>query len=207
MSETNNVGSDEWYAYNAVTTFERLGWKWEGEPIVKLIHPQGRENFAHCGVVFIDSETSQYTDHFVRLCALFPGQRMPLHHHLKRAEVFKVVAGTVRAHWDTGEMLDVPQGGLIQPSIGVKHGVSTDQRGGLYLGVCDRSHLTDVYWDETDGTLVEPEKRVTIHPLTTSLQIPLSGWNEFRIAEPLQKSVEDAWQHSLDVNTAELTVQ
>jgi quercetin dioxygenase-like cupin family protein len=200
------VGSDEWYAYNALKVFEQLGWSWikecDSDPCVKLIHPQGREKFSTCGVVFIDVDSSKYPYHFVRLCALFPGQRMPLHHHLERSEVFTVVAGVVRADGDTGEMLNVPPGDLLSPAIGEKHGVSTDQRGGIYVGVCDKSHLTDVYWTDED-LLVEPAKRVTLPPLNTQHCLPLPEWSGLTVSRPVADSLEAAWQHSLKMNTTE----
>jgi quercetin dioxygenase-like cupin family protein len=186
--------SDAWYAYNALTVFERLGWKGEETPVVKLIHPHGRDKFAECGVVFIDIESSKYPDHYIRLCALFPGQQMPLHHHLERAEVFKVVAGVVYSYWDGDEMIRVFPGGLICPDVGEKHGVSTDQTGGLYVGVCHRSHLTDVYWtDET--SLVAPADRVTLPPLSLTPTSTLAEWNEFTLSQPLAVSLEHAWQY------------
>ena len=194
-------GSDEWYVYNAIKVFEQLGWKWKVEPYVKLIHPQGRANFATCGVVFIDIPWSGFPGALVRLCALFPGQNMPLHHHRKRAEVFKIVAGTVRMHWDNPEpgSIVVPPGEKVSSEVDKNHGVSTDGEGGLYVGVVAESHLRDVYWKD-QKTLVDPDKCV-IYPTLNSPACPLViGWDKFIPLEPLEDSLRDAWQFSQKLN-------
>lgn len=160
------------YATEAVRCFVHKGWMfdWKLKTTVKLIHPHGPENFHHSGVVFIDVFGHKLAgpEQYIRLCVLFPQQKMPQHHHKLRQETFTVVSGTVelvcgrsRSHISPGEKMS--------PNVEELHGVETDLLGGAYVGVCHKDHLTDVYWED-EATL--SDHRMTVIDFTRVPQLP-----------------------------------
>jgi quercetin dioxygenase-like cupin family protein len=155
--------TDVEYAAFAIRLYRQLGWKGETRDMtVKLIHPEGREFFETHGVVFIDIPS--YSDEFyMRLCVLYPNQRMRLHYHNERAEVFKVIAGTMNLITiDVSRLIQV--GDYLSPKVGEKHGVSTDEKGCAYVGICHRDHMKDVHWEEKEqpSLITDVSKRMTI---------------------------------------------
>jgi len=166
--------TDRWYAGNAVRLYRQLGWVDSVKDVkIKLIHPEGRQVFHEHGVVFIDGGFDG--EHYFRLCVLFPGQRMRMHHHEKRREVFKVIAGNMLSISELGEKW-VPVDAYLTPEIGEKHGVATDTTGCAYVGYCHKDHMTDVHWMEGDS-LVAQSERVTVLSdnddiLTTEYEMP-----------------------------------
>jgi len=202
-------GSDLWYATHAVQLYRRLGWDDDSDErdraVVKLVHTRGRDSFAKHGVVFIDGPFDE--DHYMRLCVLFPGQRMGLHHHEKRSEVFKIVEGTMRALVEKegdeeGSCFLVPVGGYISPGIGEKHAVSTDATGCAYVGVCHKEHMTDVHW-EPDARIVDAPNRVTVVDLPRELplvdEMP-EPWRSFRTDKTIAAHLRDAFAESIRIN-------
>lgn len=146
---------EAWFHATAAVHFlHGLGWNFLDSPCptsIKLIHPEGPEKFESCGVTFIDifDERVAGPQHYVRLCFLKGGQRMPLHHHRLRAEKFEVISGTVRLLGEfPRDSCTLQVGDQMCPKIGELHGVEAPVNETVaYVGLCHRNHLSDVYWE------------------------------------------------------------
>ena len=149
-------------ATEAVRHFVQLGWKFDTalETNITLIHPYGVNRFATFGGVFIDilGHEAVSKEHYIRLCVLFPGQRIPAHHHTLREESFEVISGEAFVNG----VLHRP-GEVMRPALGAAHAVQTNLEGTAFIGVCHRDHLSDVHWEVTP--LLAPCKS-SLLPLT-----------------------------------------
>lgn len=190
--------SDSDYASHALVLYKQYGWKGSIDELrLKLIHPEGREHFMTDGVIFIDSVYDKI--HYKRFCVLLPYQRMRMHHHEKRIEVFKVIEGVLLVLDENKEAISVPEGGYFSADTGAKHSVATNEVGCIYLGICHTEHLVDVYWEEGE-TLVVPEKRMTIVPIPEEV---LDAMNSSRGCErslKLAAHFKDTYLKSLEMN-------
>ncbi len=206
---------DIWYSGQAQLIYQCLDFDYDGKKNIntKLVHPEGRHRFKTRGVLFIDyiEESERFSkDYYCRLCVLFPGQRMSLHIHKERIEVFKVIAGVVNFLCENtlnGEIESrrINVGEFFYANPGQVHGVSTDDRtGGLYVGVCHKDHIKDVSWlndadklncimtPSSSNTITAtgipshvfntliPKKVTTKIPLSTLMKEMPSKWTEFR---------------------------
>jgi len=171
------------YAVEAVRCFVQKGWlfDWKLPTKVKLIHPDGPEYFHQTGVVFIDVFGHEWAgaEQYIRLCVLFPQQRMPMHHHKLRQETFTVLRGTVILLTEDvcgPRRTQIYPGEKMAPKIGELHGVETGLMGGAYVGVCHKDHLTDVYWKDEAGM---SDKRMTTVDLVGIPHLPCAAQADF----------------------------
>jgi quercetin dioxygenase-like cupin family protein len=134
-------------ASRALSFYRYLGWKGDkSKCTVKVIHPKGFENFEQCGGAFIDIDLPG-TEEYERLCVLFPGQELPLHHHEQRTEVFLVVGGGMLELPHNGRPA-LKEGDFLAPPLGHEHGLKSKLTGVSYVGVCGKEHLVDVHWSK-----------------------------------------------------------
>jgi len=152
----------------AEARWRELGWRGEAA-VARLLHPRGWENFADCGALFLDCAAEG--EYFVRLALLLPGQRMPLHRHEERVEVFRVMHGRLGVVGALGqEAHELGVGDFMRAARGEKHGVVGGNGGGgaLYMGECHLGHSRDVHWEpEEEAQFCAPEARITNIPLKT----------------------------------------
>jgi|WetSurMetagenome_2_1015567.scaffolds.fasta_scaffold201201_2 hypothetical protein len=190
--------SDEDYAVYALTLYKQYGWSGSVSDLsVKLIHPEGRKKFMTNGVIFIDSVYDE--THYKRFCVLLPNQKMRMHHHEKRIEVFKVIEGVLLALTENKECISIPVGGYFSADTGAKHSVKTNEVGCLYLGICHADHLVDVHWEEGE-TLVVPEQRATLVPVPEEVTDVLNSNRGSEKSLSLSAHFRDTYLKSIEMN-------
>lgn len=110
---------------------------------LELSHHIGIENFKECGAIIINCINREYCK---KLIILFPGQRHPVHHHLKKEETFHVLHGDIVVGLESIEN-EYKKGDIIIIERGSSHGFKS-KNGAVLEEISTTHYLDDSYYLE-----------------------------------------------------------
>lgn len=111
----------------------------------QLSHHYGIERFDEWGATIIDCINREYCK---KLIVILPGQRHPVHHHLKKEETFHVLYGDVIIGLN-GRETSHRAGDMIVVERGIKHSFRSE-KGAIFEEISTTHYKDDSYYEDDE---------------------------------------------------------
>lgn len=123
---------------------------------LELSHHYGIDNYHANGAAILNCVNREYCK---KLIILLPGQRHPLHHHLKKEETFQVLFGGMEVTLD-GSTSTLKAGDLLTVERGAWHGFHSEK--GCIFEEISTTHFVDDSLYEDDAVSRNPDRKTRI---------------------------------------------
>lgn len=120
---------------------------------LELSHHYGIEKYHEWGCAILNLINREYCK---KLIILLPGQKHPVHHHVKKEETFQVLYGSMNVNLQ-GEEKEMNTGDILTVERGVEHSFSSEE-GAIFEEVSTTHYINDSYYVEKEITENEYRK-------------------------------------------------
>jgi sialic acid synthase SpsE/quercetin dioxygenase-like cupin family protein len=124
---------------------------------IEMSHHYGAEKFREHGALIVNLINREYCK---KLIILLPGQRHPVHRHMKKEETFQLLHGDLEVNLN-GVAHRVGRGGLLLVERGSWHSFGT-VNGCIFEEVSTTHVLGDSYYEDPKIAALDPMQRKTI---------------------------------------------
>ena len=160
-SEKSGVQILREYLHEAKGMLNESGIIFGNEFAVEISHHYGVDNFRDVGCIIVNIMNREYCK---KLIIVLPGQKHPIHYHLKKEESFQVLYGDLNLDLN-GERKSLNVGEVVTVKRGDKHGFSSC-KGAIFEEISTTHYRNDSFYEDPQIAKQDPMLRKTF----------LEGW-------------------------------
>ena len=122
--------------------------------VFEISHHYGLCNYYEYGTTIIECINREYCK---KILVVLPGQKHPVHKHIKKEESFQVLYGDIEMNLD-GDIRNLSAGDIVTVERGMSHSFSS-VNGGIFEEVSSTHYVDDSFYD--DPVITANKKRKT----------------------------------------------